>query len=193
MPVGTGRFLFYLRDRGRRHRMIGLDIAPGMIRVTKENSERRKETLPLSFGDAFALPLADNSVDVLTSLRFFHLFPRQYWPALLAEMQRVLRPGGFLITEMRNLFRGVAGAVVKEYRDRLLRHDQAHSFIWPHQVGRYFAGWTRVQARGAGLDGLDMLAESAPRFCRKAHEITRFAPWRYLSKELLIKAHKPER
>lgn len=191
MPVGTGRFLYYLRDRGRKHRMIGIDIAPGMIRVCNAKARDRGESIALSFGDAFRLPLATDSVDVLTSLRFFHLFPKRYWPALLSEMRRIVRPGGFLITEARNIFRGAFCAIVKEYRDRWLRNDQTHSFIWPHQVGRYFAGWDRVQTRGAGLDGLDMFADSAPRLARRVHDIARYAPVRYVTKELLIKAHKP--
>lgn len=191
MPVGTGRFLFYLRDRGRRHRMIGIDIAPGMLAVCRKKAEVRGDALALSFGDAFALPLPDGSVDVLTSLRFFHLFPKRYWPVLLAEMRRVLKPGGFLIIEMRNLFRGLAGGIVKEYRDRWLRRDQPHSFIWPHQVGGYFADWDEVRSRGAGLDGLDLLAATAPNWLRRAREMARFAPLRYVTKELLVKAHKP--
>ena len=192
MPVGTGRFLYYLRDAGRRHRMVGIDIAPGMIRVSREAARARGEDMPLSFGDAFALPLATGSVDVLTSLRFFHLFPKRYWPALLAEMHRVLKPGGLLIAEMRNVFRGVAGAIIKEYRDRWFRADQAHSFIWPHQVTKYFGDFCDVRARGAGLDGLDLLASHAPGLIQRTQKITRQVPWRYLSKELLIRARKPQ-
>lgn len=189
LPVGTGRFARELRRRGRTHRIVGIDAAPGMLAVC--NQQAASSRLELSLGDAFRLPLADESVDIVTSLRFFHLFPKAYWPRLLAEMQRVLRPGGILIAEMRNLFRGIGCGIYKEYRDRWLRGDHAHHFILPHEVRRLFAAWQRIELHGAGLDGLDRIALTSPTLAHRVHAIARVWPFRYLAKELLIKAYKP--
>jgi SAM-dependent methyltransferase len=190
LPVGTGRFVRELRRRGRRHRIIGIDAAPGMLAVCRRETALN-DRLELSFGDAFRLPLADASVDVVTSLRFFHLFPKRYWPRLLLEMQRVLRPGGILIAEMRNLFRGIGCGLYKEYRDRWRRGDHAHHFVLPHEIGRLFNDWERIELHGAGLDGLDRLALAAPGLAHEVHRIARVWPFRYLAKELLVKARKP--
>jgi ubiquinone/menaquinone biosynthesis C-methylase UbiE len=191
MPVGTGRFLCYLRDRGRIHRMIGIDLSPGMLRTCRAKMIRRADVVALAQGDAFHLPIADDSVDVLTSMRFFHLFPHRYWPGVIAEMHRVIRPGGFVIAELRNILRGVGAACLVEYRDRWLCGGRRRSYAWPHQVRSLFDGWTHLTVRGAGLDGLGRLSTVAPRWANRLHGLTRHTPWRYVAKELVIKAHKP--
>ncbi len=190
LPVGTGRFLLYLRDRGRRHQMIGMDVSPGMLQTCRRKTGRDSGTVSLAMGDAFSLPLADDSIDVVTSMRFFHLLPKTYWPAVLAEMHRVIRPGGFLIAEMRNLFRGIAGGLVVEYRDRWFRGGRHRSYIWPHQVHGLFHDWVGVETRGAGLDGLGRLSTIAPASARRLHGLTRYWPWRYIAKELFVIAYK---
>ncbi len=191
MPVGTGRFLHYLRDRGRTHQMLGIDLAPGMLQACRSGIRHREGTISLTMGDAFGLPLADDSVDIFTSIRFFHLFPRRHWPALLAEMQRVIRPGGFVIAELRNQLRGVVGALIVERRDRWFYGGRRRCYIWPHQVSSLFSAWERIQTRGVGLDGLGRLSTVAPQSARRLHGLTRYSPWRYLAKELLVKAYKP--
>ncbi|UCC30338.1 MAG: class I SAM-dependent methyltransferase [Phycisphaerales bacterium] len=191
MPCGTGRFLFYLCERGRTHNMLGVDLSPGMLRTCQHKAGERSKTVSLVMGDAFRLPLANDSVDILTSMRFFHLFPRRYWPALLAETYRVIRPGGFLIAEMRNLFRGVAGALYVEYRDRWFYGGRRRSYVWPHQVGGLFRRWACVESRGVGLDGLARLSAVAPGPARRLHGLTRYPLCRHLAKELVVKAYKP--
>jgi ubiquinone/menaquinone biosynthesis C-methylase UbiE len=191
MPVGTGRFFFYLRDRGWRHRMVGIDISRGMLGVCREAAKRRGDRIELTIGDAFRLPLDSNSVDILTGLRLFHLFPNDLWPSVLAEMRRVLRPGGVLITEMRNAIRGKAcRLLVKAFRDRRITHP--HSYVAPHRAGWLFRDWTDVTMRGVGLDGLHKVYLAAPAVGRRLNALQACWPVRYLSKTLLVKAHKPE-
>jgi ubiquinone/menaquinone biosynthesis C-methylase UbiE len=190
MPVGTGRLLLHLRGRGRRHCMIGIDIAPGMLAVCRANAAARGAPIALSFGDAFRLPLADDSVDALTSLRFFHLFPPRLWPALLAEMHRVLRPGGILIAEFRNQFRALAGGLLKEYRDRWLRHDQPHAFIRPGGIRPLFADWGGFELCGIGLDGATTLARLSLGWASRLECRAMRKPLCFFTKELLVKAWK---
>jgi SAM-dependent methyltransferase len=123
-------------------------------------------------------------------MRFFHLLPKAYWPVVLAEMYRVVRPGGFLIAELRNLFRGIAGGLFVEYRDRWLRAGRRRSYVWPHEVSGLFKDWAHIDTRGAGLDGLGRLSAIAPTPARRLHRITRYYPWQYLAKELFVKAYK---
>jgi ubiquinone/menaquinone biosynthesis C-methylase UbiE len=193
LPVGTGRLLLFLLERGRRHRMLGIDLSTGMLQTCQEQQQERTGNIRLAMGDAFSLPLPDDSVDIITSLRFFHLLPKRYWPVALAEMRRVIRPGGFVIAELRNQFRGLVVGMAVEGRDRWFRGGRHRSYLWPQQVRNLFGEWGPVEMRGAGLDGLSRLWSKAPRPARRLHEVTRYWPLRYFAKELLVKAYKPVR
>jgi len=189
--VGTGRFLFYLRDRGRTHEMLGIDLSPGMLNVCRQRGHERGESLPLTFGDAFRLPLDDNSIDVLSSLRFFHLFPVGHWGKILKEMFRVLKPGGILLIDVRNLFRFGLWGIAKEYRDRWLHKDQPHAFLVPGKLRSLFRDWEQVQTVGVGLDGLAQLSTVSPGVARRLTRLGRYSPWKFIAKELVVKARKP--
>ena len=191
MPVGTGRFLYYLRDHGRTHDMLGVDISPGMLKVCRDRARERGERLPVMFGDAFRICLADNSVDVLSSLRFFHLFPVRYWPAIVKEMFRVLKPGGVLLVDLRNLFRFGAWGIVKEFRDRWINKDQPHGFLAPTRLGSLFADWEIEKTVGVGVDGAPQLSALSPSLAHRLSRLGRYRPWKYLTKEIVVKARKP--
>jgi SAM-dependent methyltransferase len=86
---GTGRHAAYLASLG--HTVIGVDASPGMIAVARE----KVPDGAFQVGDLHALPLADDSVDlVVCAIALVHL------PAIdgpFAEFARVLRPGGHLV------------------------------------------------------------------------------------------------
>ncbi len=190
MPVGTGRFLMYLREQDRNHRMIGIDISKGMLDVAARASRINKYDIEYSQGDAFNLPFADNTVDVLTSLRMFHLFPTCYWPGLLDEMHRVLKPGGILITELRNAARGTAcQLLVPGFRKRRKQHP--HVFVNPLSIKPLFRRWDDMQMQGVGLDALAKIHRIAPVLARGVDSLQRSTFVRYFSKTLIIKATKP--
>ncbi|GJM25052.1 MAG: hypothetical protein DHS20C16_14670 [Phycisphaerae bacterium] len=190
MPVGTGRFLFYLRQQNRQHRMIGIDISKGMLDVAARSSKQVGYDIGFSQGDAFCLPFADDSVDVLTSLRMFHLFPHCYWPQLLDEMYRVLKPGGTLITELRNAARGSAcKLLVPGFRRRRKQHP--HVFVNPLSIKPLFDRWESMQMQGVGLDALPRIHQLAPIVARGVDTLQRSTFVRYLSKTMIIKAIKP--
>lgn len=190
MPVGTGRFLFFLREQGRDHRMIGIDISKGMLEVAAQNSRQCGHDIEFSQGDAFSLPFADNSVDVLTSLRMFHLFPHCYWPGLLDEMYRVLKPGGTLITELRNAARGTAcQLLVPGFRKRRKQHP--HVFVNPLSIKPLFRRWENMHMQGVGLDALSKIHRIAPILAKGVDTLQRTTFVRYFSKTLIIRATKP--
>lgn len=89
---GTGRTTFELKRRYPRARVIALDIALGMLREA-----RRHQGLLRRFdrvcGDALRLPLRDASVDLI----FSNVMLQWCEPLVvaLAEVRRVLTPGGF--------------------------------------------------------------------------------------------------
>ena len=89
---GTGRVTGELKRRYPRACVIALDLAPGMLREARRHRWpwRRFERV---CGDALRLPLADGSVDLI----FSNLMLQWCEPlaVALAEVRRVLRPGGF--------------------------------------------------------------------------------------------------
>lgn len=94
---GTGTLLTLAAGLRGAERLIGLDYAAQMVRRAHEKftgSPHAEKLLALQ-GDAEHLPLADESVDIVTCCNSFHHYPHQ--PAAVAEFRRVLRPGGLLI------------------------------------------------------------------------------------------------
>jgi ubiquinone/menaquinone biosynthesis C-methylase UbiE len=98
VATGTGRVpLLLLSQPWFAGTVEGIDIAPAMLaRAQAKVAEARFEArATLREGAAGALPWPDATFDMTTSLEALEFFPRPR-PAL-AEMVRVLRPGGTLV------------------------------------------------------------------------------------------------
>ena len=93
---GTGWALQRLsRAVGRDGLVCGVEIAPGMLAVADRRLRRRRALLTL--GDAAALPIGDRRCDLAFMSFVLELMPSEEIPAVLAEVMRVLRPGGRLV------------------------------------------------------------------------------------------------
>ena len=92
LGAGTGRVARELKRRYRRALVIALDLAPGMLREARRYQQlwRRFERV---CGDALRLPLADASVDVVSSSLMLQWC--EPLDTALAECRRVLKPDGF--------------------------------------------------------------------------------------------------
>jgi len=99
---GTGRHLGRLASLG--HQVVGVDGSPEMLSLARE----RHPSAELRAGDLGALPVADESVDVaLCALALTH--SSDLGPPI-AELSRVLRPGGRLVTtDMHPLLSALGG------------------------------------------------------------------------------------
>jgi len=94
VATGRGAALFPAANRvGPTGAVIGIDLAEGMVAYTRAAVERRGETrVSVRQMDAEQLAFGEESFDrVLCSFAVF-FFPDV--PRVLAEMRRVLRPGG---------------------------------------------------------------------------------------------------
>lgn len=88
---GTGRMLPVLLDAGLE--VSGADLSPGMIAVARE----QHPSVRLEVAGLDALPFGDGSFDgVLAWYSIIHTAPGSLGP-VLAELRRVLRPGGHLL------------------------------------------------------------------------------------------------
>ncbi len=91
---GTGALAVRIAEALPRTRVVGCDFSSGMLR----QAAARSSGVEWVRGDAGHLPFADGSFDVVVSTEAFHWFPDQ--PAALAELHRVLVPGGRLLLEL---------------------------------------------------------------------------------------------
>ncbi|MFC3961074.1 class I SAM-dependent methyltransferase [Nocardia jiangsuensis] len=89
--TGPGALLTRLADRRPDLRLHGLDSSPHMIDLARGHLGARAE---LTVGDVAALPYPDRSFDLALSSLSLHEWPDP--AAGLAELARVLRPGGRL-------------------------------------------------------------------------------------------------
>jgi SAM-dependent methyltransferase len=88
---GTGRWLRRYQQFG--FRAVGLDATPGMLRTAREHGT----AVPLIAGEAGRLPFPDASFDAVSDVTVVQHIPLASQPQALAEMLRVLKPGGRLI------------------------------------------------------------------------------------------------
>jgi ubiquinone/menaquinone biosynthesis C-methylase UbiE len=86
--VGTGRIALPLAQHAGE--IAGLDLSRPMLERlrAKQNGE---SVYPVQ-GDATRLPFVEHAFDAVVAVHVFHLIPN--WQGVIAELQRVLRPGG---------------------------------------------------------------------------------------------------
>src|ERR1051326_6267818 len=91
---GTGAAMAVLRPLCRE-RVVGLDFSRGMLEVCRLNSALAPGTAELDYvrGDALAMPFGPTFDLVVCLGAFGHILPRDE-PRFVAEVARVLRPGG---------------------------------------------------------------------------------------------------
>ena len=94
LGCGPGISAFSMLDRVPDLAITGLDVSWTMLRFARhfQRREPRGARLTLVRADARRLPFADASFDAVTGHSFLYLLPEP--GAVLAEVVRVLRPGG---------------------------------------------------------------------------------------------------
>ena len=97
IATGTGDLAFALSRQPGVTRAVGVDLLPPMI-ARAQAKRQAKPAIPVSFlvGDALSLPFPDHSFACATA--GFSLRNMPDLPQALAEMARILRPGGRLVT-----------------------------------------------------------------------------------------------
>ncbi|GAB2674169.1 class I SAM-dependent methyltransferase [Thalassiella azotivora] len=93
LEVGCGAAQCARWLRGRGARVVALDLSAGMLAQARTLDRRTGTRTPLLQADATRLPLADTSVDLACSAYGAVPFVADS-AAVMAEVARVLRPGG---------------------------------------------------------------------------------------------------
>jgi ubiquinone/menaquinone biosynthesis C-methylase UbiE len=92
VAVGTGRNLPFYPDGVR---LTGVDLSPAMLRIARARAAELGREIDLREGDAEALRFPDASFDTVVCTLGLCGVPDHR--AAIAEMHRVLRPGGTLL------------------------------------------------------------------------------------------------
>ena len=94
LEVGCGTGLILERLAGLSESAVGVDLSPGML------AKARARGLSVHEASATELPFDDASFDVACSFKVLaHVAPIE---AAMAEMARVVRPGGHIVAEFYN-------------------------------------------------------------------------------------------
>ncbi|MFC4020605.1 class I SAM-dependent methyltransferase [Micromonospora sp. GCM10011542] len=94
LGCGVGRDLAFWAERGVA--TVGLDLSQGMLAIA-----RTRTTAPLVQADMLGVPFADAAFGaVWCSAALLHL-PKALAPVALAEVRRVLQPGGVLLVSLQ--------------------------------------------------------------------------------------------
>lgn len=98
VACGTGSAINQLALAHPDEKYWGLDLSPFYLHHAAARLSHVKD-LSLVAENAERMPLADASFDVVTSVFLFHELPARARRNVLAEMRRVLKPGGLLVIE----------------------------------------------------------------------------------------------
>lgn len=104
VATGTGRAPLAVAEAVDEATITGLDDAERMLAIAAEKLAPYRRRVTLVRSPAVPLPFAAESFDLVTCLEALEFFPSD--EAALAEMVRVLRPGGALLATRRTGWEG---------------------------------------------------------------------------------------
>ncbi|MCK6552357.1 ubiquinone/menaquinone biosynthesis methyltransferase, partial [Myxococcota bacterium] len=114
LATGTADLAIEVAKRGAEVHVVGLDPSPKMLEVGRVKLAERAldRRVELVLGDAAALPFEDASFDRVSMAFGIRNMPDR--PKVLAEIARVLRPGGRLaILELSTPERGLLASAAR--------------------------------------------------------------------------------
>src|SRR5229473_6277887 len=89
---GTGIFANCVLQQFPDTQVWGIDLSDGMLRHCRPRCENTGRRFHVVQGNSERLPFKDDAFDLITCTHSFHHYPSQ--ARVVAEMYRVLRPGG---------------------------------------------------------------------------------------------------
>ena len=156
---GTGELTQRARLRvGVDGRVCGIDPSAEMIAVARDKGERAGLDIDYRVASVEALPLPDASVDVVLSSLMMHHLPGELKQQGLAEVRRVLKPGGrLLIVDFKR-----ATGLLSHLALTSLIHGHAKESIEDLPGLIASAGFSEVRGGETGFRSLGAVSARAP-------------------------------
>ncbi|MHC5770053.1 MAG: class I SAM-dependent methyltransferase [Nostoc sp.] len=150
--IGTGRIAVPIAKKDYSY--TGIDVSEKMLAELHQKLEGVSHKLTTVQGDATALPFEDNSFDVALTVHVFHLISA--WKQALAEIRRVLKPGGIYLYSHGQANATQPSEDTHPHRWEFLQRWQAILDGYGHPLPRYGATQeevlTELEAQGATLE-----------------------------------------
>jgi len=107
LGCGSGENIAPLLVRGAA--VIGADISPELVQLARKRIEMsRLDPPPFVLCSAYDVPLPDDSIDIILCASLLH---HLNIPRSMAEMWRLLKPGGFVIVKEPVRFSRISGGI----------------------------------------------------------------------------------
>lgn len=92
---GTGTVALTIASGGAgTHEVTGIDASPEMIEMARRKAAKAGARVTFEVAAIEDLPFADGTFDLVTSSLMLHHLPAELKPTAIAEVRRVLKPGG---------------------------------------------------------------------------------------------------
>ncbi len=148
---GAGDVTLVARTRaGAAGRVQGIDAAPAMIAAARRKAARAGYAIEYRVAAVEALPFPDATADVVVSSLLMHHLPGDLKGRALAEIRRVLKPGGRLLVVDFTHPTGQADRLVSV----LLAHHRMRGGVQDLPTLMEAAGFTGVEAGKTGFGPL---------------------------------------
>lgn len=111
---------------GKNGRVAGIDPAPEMIAVARRKANRAGLEIDFRVGVIESLPFPDGTFDAVTSSLMMHHLPEHVQVKGLAEINRVLKPGGRLL--IADMMRPSPSFLKRFFTSLVLHHGHSMQF-----------------------------------------------------------------
>ena len=157
---GSGRLTLAAQQwAGENGEAVGIDPSPEMIEVARQNAKRAGSKAKFELGLAESLPFPDGSFDVVLNRLMLHHLPEDLKQRGLAEMRRVLKPGGVcLIVDFEPPKSGLLRLIVENHLTPMA-HVDVRNYVPLLEA----AGFSEIETGPTSSKLLSYIRGKAPR------------------------------
>jgi len=192
VACGTGHTSTLLHKKG--YRFIACDLTQAMMQQAQRIFFNKPNAPIFIEANAKQLPFANNTFDLVISTRFLHLFSYSEQEEILAQMIRVLKPGGKILIDFDNwLSRWLL--VLPYFIYNVLRYHRvaAHNFynrIGPTKQILKDLSVIVTETKGVGGTHLVIPAFFSKALAKALGNLHKHPPLRVLSEQFILFGYK---